>query len=600
MARFNIAYTITAIDKFSETAERLKTQLSGVRAALTKTADRAIVETSIIDRSLKKMGSQLQEPMVARAINFQNARNSIEKFNHWASAFAFRGFINSMNVVMPLMLLFHKPFKDLIEQQKALAVLSTSNLNVAALKTQAQQLSKVSTFSVADIMSSQAILAAKSANQKNIQQIMKVAINVAARNNESLKQAVQQINNAIFARGKVSTVGSLVITGGNEHQRILSLINQAKSISGVAAAQAVTTTGKLKQALNNVSESLTKFLIAATPAFNALATALVKVSKVINNFVTHHKHLVKIIAYATIAVLGLVAAQVVLGAVFVGAGLALGIVTKGYKLLSYVLLGATFKNKMLIKVIRELPTVLGFVEYGLKKVIVDWGVYGVKTAYAAVKTVAVKSAMLAWRAASLALRGAMLLVNGAIAAFNILLDANPIGAVIIGISALIAGIYELTEHWKTVKKVFFEVCNAVYGFIDHYMLQPIKELYSYIKTYITPVISTLKNVGSAVSSITGGVVSVVAHPISSIEHGAASVAHGASHLFSKMLGFSNAPASMHSTTHVHLYNSNSANTPTHTYTTHSNQSLHANVGTTHLEHHHIMKQSGVTYDFVSG
>lgn len=450
---------------------------------------------------------------------------------------------------------------------------------------------------------------------------MKVAIDVAAKNNESLSQAVQQINTAIFARGKVSTVGGLVVKGLTEQQRISSLMQQSKSIAGSAALQAQTTTGRLQQSMNNLNEALSKFLDAAAPAFLTLSKAVNAASNAISNFVSKHKTLVKIITDATIAVIALVAAQVLLGAVMSGVGMVLKLFSTGFKLLRFSIVGAKLATKAFAVVYRELPMVFGIVEYWLKKIVFDYALYGIRLVAAKVKTVALGAATLAWKGILLALRGAMLVLNTALVAFDALMAANPIGLVIIAVTALIAGIYELVKHWKKVKTVFFEVCTAVSGFVDTYILKPIENIWHYIMKYIDPAIQKVTDLAKGVSSIVGGTIHTVMHPIDTATSVAKSVYSAVAHPLQTLSGgaynnqnvnsffaqnqaamamLPSAPLNVHHTTHVHLYNSNSATAPSATYTAHNNQSLHANVGTTHLEHHQIIRRGGLTFDFQTG
>lgn len=52
------------------------------------------------------------------------------------------------------------------------------------------------------------------------------------------------------------------------------------------------------------------------------------------------------------------------------------------------------------------------------------------------------------------------------AILDVEMDANPIGAIILAIAALIIIIYELIKHWKTVEKVFKAVWHAIAHYFD--------------------------------------------------------------------------------------------------------------------------------------
>jgi hypothetical protein len=45
--------------------------------------------------------------------------------------------------------------------------------------------------------------------------------------------------------------------------------------------------------------------------------------------------------------------------------------------------------------------------------------------------------------------------------FNLVLAANPVGAVVVAVAALSAGLYELYEHWQKVKDIFEKIPAAV-------------------------------------------------------------------------------------------------------------------------------------------
>ncbi|MBK2125548.1 hypothetical protein [Fangia hongkongensis] len=523
MSKFNISYNIIAIDRFSNVANRIKKQAESIKRSVSGVSANISKSNASLIKSFENTKSKIGKPINAPRINFNPARNSINNFSRWASNYAFKGFINSMNVIMPLMMIFAKPFKDMMSQQQAMSSMKINGVNASAMKSQAEKLSKSTAFSATTTMSSQAMLASKGATTATIQKLIPAIQNIAAANHESLKQATSDVMKAIFNTGKTSSVGKLTITGSTQAERINQITKKVRDTIGSAAKdQASTPTGKIKVALNSLSESLTKVLQAATPVFSILASGMKKLSLVIDNLVTKHKTFVKILIGVTAAVVALVAAQVVFGAIAVGASVAmnaLNIKLIANKVITSASRAATIawtvamsiaKAAMIAfkivtintadiqalwakraaistavtkawtasvlvakSVTRGLSFVFNSLRYSLVADIVK--VIAMKTAFIAART-----AMIAWKAIVMAARIATLAWTAVIWAFNTALYANPIGVVILLIVALIAVVIAVISHWKTVKKVFFEVCNSIHNFIHTYIVKPLKDVITFI------------------------------------------------------------------------------------------------------------------------
>jgi len=76
-----------------------------------------------------------------------------------------------------------------------------------------------------------------------------------------------------------------------------------------------------------------------------------------------------------------------------------------------------------------------------------------------------RSIMIAWRVVVIAVRTAMLLLRAAIWVVNAALAGNPIGIVIVALTALVAVTILVITHWKEVKKVTMDVFNTIKNFV---------------------------------------------------------------------------------------------------------------------------------------
>jgi phage-related protein len=554
MARFDVSYTITAIDKFSEVTERLKQQLNSLRSTVEKISvstseslsklhmsasevSRSVganfeslkntivsVDTNIgmsliklegqfnklvrnMSEALKGMQTNLIDRSITiKPINFKPAKDSITKFNEWAGKMAFSGYINSMNVAMPILALFMKPFKELKMQESALSTLtSAKGIDVSSMKALADSLAKATTFSSGTVMTSEALLASKGAGEANIKKLIPVILNIAASTKEDIKTVTNQVSQAIFDIGKVSGVGDILVTGLTQAERIKNLVAQASSKFATAAVdQGSTMTGRLTRAFNSLNDALSKFLTAATPAFETLSSVILKASTAIADFSSKHKELIKAITAGALIVIGFVAASVLFGAVMVAAGFAL----KGARLAMILFRIATFNGSEAIKILKGI-TVAFTASQGILRVVTErlsdsYLALGLKYVYAGVKLAVLTTATLAYRTALIVLRGALIAANGIMAAFNLLMELNPIVAIITAIAAAGFAIYEFVKHWKSIKDTVYSVCTAVGGMINTYLLHPLKAVVDYIK-------GTFMSAFSAVHSV----VSAIAHPFSS-------------------------------------------------------------------------------------
>ncbi|QIZ02636.1 tail length tape-measure protein [Aeromonas phage AhyVDH1] len=96
-----------------------------------------------------------------------------------------------------------------------------------------------------------------------------------------------------------------------------------------------------------------------------------------------------------------------------------------------------------------------------------------------------RTAMVAWRVAMVALRGIMVAVTAAQWLFNAALTANPIGAVIMAVVALVAAGVWLYQNWDRLPELFDRLWVKVKEFIGFDPLEMIKGAWDGVWTYFS-------------------------------------------------------------------------------------------------------------------
>ncbi|APU00759.1 tail length tape-measure protein [Aeromonas phage Asp37] len=127
-----------------------------------------------------------------------------------------------------------------------------------------------------------------------------------------------------------------------------------------------------------------------------------------------------------------------------------------------------------------------------------------------------KVAMLAWNVACFAMRGVMVALTAAQWLWNAALTANPIGAVVMAVVALVAAGVWLYQNWERLPEIFSNLWAKIVEFVGFNPLELIKGAWDGVATYFTDlmggiwetVMGTFSKIGDKLSSlgswVTGG------------------------------------------------------------------------------------------------
>lgn len=126
---------------------------------------------------------------------------------------------------------------------------------------------------------------------------------------------------------------------------------------------------------------------------------------------------------------------------------------------------------------------------GVLKSVVMWTASVLKsiavTALQVTWWVASRTAMIAWRVASAAMRGIMVAITAAQWLWNAALTANPIGAVVMAVVALVAAGVWLYNNWERLPEIFSNLWAKITDFIGFDPMGIIKEAWDGVSTYFT-------------------------------------------------------------------------------------------------------------------
>lgn len=361
MASFDVSYIIKAIDKVTPVVDKILDSVSRLdnsvdvssrdfdkyQETIERVSDNIVRSigkmTNLVTHDIRKVNDTLQQlkiphivPVTVPPIKtahaeqelkgfFTRVSHTIDMISEKGDQIAMKGFYNVMNIMMPLMA-FIKPFQDVMQQQQDVTAMKIQGFNqgqINKLLTQADILVKASAFDKATLVKTESMLASHGANVNTIRNLLPAIAKIAAATNQTLTQVTSQVNQAIWGKGQ-KAVGSLIVAGGTQAQRIQSLLNEIKTkYPDALKKQMQTAAGQLRHASNQISDSLQKIVSAALPALIKMAKVFANVASAVGDWLSEHKKLMEFFVYATGVVVGLVIAQIAWGAAVSGVGLAL-------------------------------------------------------------------------------------------------------------------------------------------------------------------------------------------------------------------------------------------------------------------------------------
>lgn len=479
MAKFDISYVIKAIDEFSPAAKEIAKSAKEMEKAISKASkdvgmmskpaskyakemtgsyakikkaaesskislneykkaeDRAFKDSDISQaaKAAEEMGKKMDAPVHKTKILGRHLSKVTKKmneskhsFSEFSDYFATSAYYRLMNVGLPIMGVSIPAIKLLSQIQMSSSALSGMVSNFKELNSQAEELSKSSSFTRADFLVVDQKLAAMGLSGAGIKQSMQGIADYAAATGQSLQQAAQAIGSAATGQKRVGTTDVMALGGTAATRFIRDSIGLSKKFHGIAMAQVATSTQRLAKALDSINESIAQVINASSGPIISLINSVAKVIKMFANWADENKKLAKTIGYVLTAVAAFLAGGVILGSV-------IGVVSFAVTGLSSVFTALTF-------VVSASSAVFGSL-----------------------------------RAAMVGLDFAML--------------ANPIGIVIAALAALSAAVYEAVKHWDKLKcaieKVYSLVKDKVSGAFSSLkhqissLMSPIDAVYGKLK-----------------------------------------------------------------------------------------------------------------------
>lgn len=537
MAAFDVSYIIKAVDKFSPVINKIEDSFSKLDSSLgesskyfeefasrmeksSKASQEAFERMAAsIEKSIKNLNTSFQtiheprlKPFVAPPVNFEKAESSFSRFAEWMAhkgdSLAWGGFMSSMNIMMPMMA-FIKPFQDLMKSQNAITAMKIQGENVDLLQRQASSLAGSSAFSAGGILQTQALLASHGATTATIQKLMPKIAAIAAATNQTLAQVAGQVDQTVWGKG-TKAVGSLIISGNTQAQRIQSLASQiALKYPDALKKQMQSTSGQLRKASNEIGDSMEKMVQGALPAITQIAKVMAKAADAVGNWMQKNKSLAKALIYVAGAVIGLIAAQIIFGAVMSGFGLIFKTVGKAIEFYEGVVKAAKWATILFTDALKDNP-------FGL-----------IIIALAAIAT-GIVYAITHWKKFKHTVWNVANDVNNVIYKYIIdpieYLSNKVLNLLPKSLQKMIKGTLDGLK--KAVEFVFSGLKSVIQGGI----VEPIKEIKTVIENYI---IKPLETVFRKLS----GLKNIVEHPITSLGRGVAYVGSGLAHAADKVGDF---------------------------------------------------------------
>lgn len=461
MASFDVSYVIKALDRFSGPAAKIKSNMAALDSTSSKLSEtinksgQSLTGVSSKVESLTGLTSQLiRHTRSAGMATDHILDRMVAGSRHLLEAsdkFAFKAFIQSMNIAMPLMLMFAKPFDDMVKTENAASTLQATlgKLSAGNLIKQIDHLSETTGVAQSDLQAVAKSLTFHGASAKLTEQLLKPIAEMSVATDKKAPQIAETFAKAIAQNsGKVDIGGGIFIDAVGMSNRAAQIANMIKKKFGNLAEEInKKPANQVKMAFKSMGDSAQKFLEAAAPALVTLAGIMKSLSDTVSKFAEKHKTAAKWIGIVTVVALALVSAAVVLGAVMnIVAFAAVGF-SVGLKALKFAL--SLTNGELIITRLNMIAAKIETIAFGAVQV------------GAAIKVGAVRLALLAWNIVLKSFTVVTAIARGAMFAFNLVMSANPIGLVIMAVAALLGLLPLLFSNWKKISAFLSSVFGPV-------------------------------------------------------------------------------------------------------------------------------------------
>lgn len=378
MSNFDIQYNFIAIDRFTKVARKVQKEAAKVATSVEKgsrsfsrqsqTLQKTATHIAKASEKISSLGdvsidtakktnkgmSSLVKGLSKGAHSFGVMTESVAKF---ADTMAFKGYIQFMNVGLPIMLAgkMGMTYADQIEganlqmstlfgKQKNYAVLSKE------INQQAAHLAKNSRFTTGEVKATSAHIGVMTHNLKLAKDLTPLVLKYAALEQVTPQAAADKLLAAIRTGGAVAGTGMVLPKGvGGEMAEQRYLMLQRKlggELKGVLAKDADTAGAALHKMMGQLQKVTGTLLIQATPALHTIGKAMTDMITPVVNFMNHHQELTGDIVKGALAAMTFTTAITLFGAALTAIVMPFELLVKTLETLKIVYLAAAAASKI--------------------------------------------------------------------------------------------------------------------------------------------------------------------------------------------------------------------------------------------------------------